>query len=177
MMVDIETLGTQPGSIILSIGAVFFTPHELGPEFYEIITKKSCEDVGCTIDQDALDWWKKRSAEARAIFSSEKAKPLGDVLDLFLSFIKSNSDPKKVRIWGDGSDFDNVLIISALRKCKKNPSWRYWNHRCYRTLKSLYPSIRPPWTVVKHNSLNDAKSQAEHTQKLLLALNGGRPCL
>ena len=76
-MIDLETLGTQPGSIILSIGAVLFdptkAPHEcLGEEFYYVIGKPTCLAAGLTFSQDTLDWWKKQSPEARKVLTQSE---------------------------------------------------------------------------------------------------------
>jgi hypothetical protein len=37
VMIDIETLGTRPGSVILSIGACRFGADGIGEEFYRAI--------------------------------------------------------------------------------------------------------------------------------------------
>lgn len=62
IMIDLETMGTRPGSAILSIGACSFDPNWLGGSdsdhepgearrtFYQNITLASCLDAGLTID-------------------------------------------------------------------------------------------------------------------------------
>lgn len=43
MMIDIETLGTRPGSVILSVGAVMFDRHGVGhgETFYMNVERES----------------------------------------------------------------------------------------------------------------------------------------
>ena len=163
IMVDIETLGTTPGSVVLSIGAIMFDPEAglLGPTFYEEINQQSCFDIGCTTDASTILWWNRQSADARAVLDSTVAKPIQDVLHLFSSFVESTHS-KSVRIWGNGSDFDNVLIISLYNKCNRIPNWKYYNHRCFRTLKNLFPGVPKGENTGKHNALNDAIAQADH---------------
>lgn len=68
IMVDIETLGTKPGCVILSIGAVQFNPFsdELGQEFYNNINADDAERKGFFKDARTVDWWSKQSPESRA---------------------------------------------------------------------------------------------------------------
>lgn len=69
---DIETLGTKSNAVILSIGV---TPWELSSENYDIdrwvneslfvkLSASSQREMGRTIDQSTLDWWKKQNASA-----------------------------------------------------------------------------------------------------------------
>ena len=67
-MIDIETLGTKPGCIIQSIGAVLFDPFgkpvEMYP-FYRNISKQSCLDIGLTEDPNTVKWWSEQSDIAK----------------------------------------------------------------------------------------------------------------
>ena len=42
VMLDLETFGTAPGSVIKAIGAVVFSPDGLGKQFYRIVDAQSC---------------------------------------------------------------------------------------------------------------------------------------
>ena len=62
--IDIETLGTAPGSVILTIGAVAFNRHGLIPErngilgtFYQRIDLDYSLRAGLTVDASTLRWW------------------------------------------------------------------------------------------------------------------------
>jgi 3' exoribonuclease, RNase T-like len=174
VMVDLETLGNKPGCKIMSIGAVVFGPSGLGAEFYMRIQRKS---QGLLIeDPDTMEWWSKQSPEARAeIFGDDEARdamPLGFVLFEFNEFLErvSNKDAKgnfDTHLWGNGADFDNAILQVALSAMDLEPSWKFWNNRCYRTLKGLYPGIKLNRAGTHHNALDDAKSQAEHAVRIL----------
>lgn len=174
IMVDIETLGTRPGSIILSIGAVAFTPGEgLGAAFHQIINTDSCRVAGLTEDPATVKWWDDQSPEAQRTRTEAGTAPnrLPDALAAFEEFCREHAEEGDLRLWGNGSDFDNVLIIAAYEACQSKPPWRFYNSRCYRTLKNLAPAIRLHRTGTHHNALDDARSQAEHACRLLTALN------
>jgi len=62
-------LGTTPGCVILSIGAVFFDidSGKLGKNFYSIISQDSCRLVGLKVEQETLKWWNSQSVEAKKL--------------------------------------------------------------------------------------------------------------
>lgn len=167
-MIDLETLGTQPGSVILSIGAVLFDPSKpadecLGNELYSVVSRESCEAAKLEISQDTLAWWEKQSAEARAVLTQAldgaTSTTIGEALTMLAKFI-----PEGARVWSNGANFDQPLLDVAYNRCGINLPWKYWNSRCYRTVLALYPgekAVRPA-TVLAHNALEDAKWQAKH---------------
>lgn len=167
-MIDLETLDTQPGAVILSIGAVMFDPTKppsecLGDEFYYVIGVPTCEALDMTISESTLDWWEKQSPEARKVLTQARdpsesvsiTKAL-DRLSLFL--------PPGTKIWSNGANFDQPLLDVAYHKIGKQIPWKYYNSRCHRTIVALHPNekaLRPP-TILAHNALEDAKWQAKH---------------
>jgi hypothetical protein len=161
VMLDLETMGTNPDCVVLTIGAVKFilNPDNNGgkiiEEFYYLINPQSCVDVGMEMSVDTIIWWMKQSDEARAEFQKPTLN-IQDVLTWFSDWL--SDDPKNIDMWGNGSDFDNVLLANAYRVCGKPLPWRYFNNRCYRTLKNIYPNvdITNVSTGVKHNALDDA---------------------
>lgn len=174
VMVDLETWSTSPNAVITSLGAVKFTlnPDNSGgkiiDEFYVRIDPQSCVNVGLEMSVDTILWWMKQSDEARAEFQ----KPVWNIRDSLIDFTEwLADDPKNIDVWGNGSDFDNVLLANAYKACGKVLPWRYFNNRCYRTLKNIYPNVLSKPTGVKHNALDDAKSQANHLIDILCHIN------
>ena len=174
LMLDLETLGTRPGCVILSIGAVFFDIEEgLGAEFHAVVSRVESEKAGLLVSQDTVDWWDKQSDEAKTTLheaSSEEAWAPKDVFAAFNGFLQTYGDPKKVLIWGNGADFDNVLLLAAYEKVGCAVGWGNYNNRCYRTLKNLRRGIKLERQGTYHNALDDAKTQATHTIQLLKAI-------
>lgn len=168
-MADIESCGTRPGSVILSIGAVGFdyAKSELGPEFYIVINRASSVAAGLTEDAETLDWWGRQSPEARQVFTEAETSPhtLKDALQQFTAYLRQFGP--QVRVWGCGSSFDGVLIAAAYNAVGQRQPWRYVNDRCYRTLKNLVPGVEMKRTGTHHHALADAKAQAVHAMLML----------
>lgn len=175
IMIDLETLGTQPGSVIISIGAVLFDQNQpietcLGDSFYSVVNQASSESYGMTKSQDTLDWWDRQSDEARKVLSESETggNTLHDTLCSLAAFI-----PVGAKVWSNGANFDQPLLDVAYDRCKISLPWKYYYSRCYRTITSLHPdekSLRPA-TVLAHNALEDAKWQARHMVNIAQLLN------
>jgi hypothetical protein len=116
VMLDLETLGTRPGCAILSIGAVAFDRHTgaLGPEFYMVVNRKSCEAKGLTQDQSTLDWWSRQSAEAKKVLAEAENAPngLGGALVQFTAYLQKFGK-RDLFVWGNGADFDQPIITAC----------------------------------------------------------------
>lgn len=167
VMVDLETLGVSYNAVILSIGAVEFDETGIGRKFYMNVNPQSCVDAGLEINPDTVMWWMKQSEKARSAFN-EKSNDLYDVLTVFSSWF-----PKEACLWGNGATFDNVILTNAYRKIDIKQPWSYSKDRCYRTLKSLFPDVKPDEDVgTAHNALDDAIYQAQHAAKILKVLKG-----
>lgn len=170
--IDLETLGTVPGSIILSIGAVLFDPATgaLGKEFYCVISKQSSEFFGMTHSVSTLEWWTKQSPEARKVLTEAEADDAAymDVaLERLTAFI-----PKGAKVWSNGANFDQPLLAVAYDRIGGTVPWEFWNGRCHRTLVALCPNEKAlrPATVCAHNALEDAKWQARHLCNVVKAM-------
>lgn len=166
IMVDLETMGTVPGSVILSIGAVFFDAEGLGEEFYLPISRAHSTEMGLKESADTQKWWAKQSAAARKVIDEAEhpeAPTLHEALDAFTKFVKQDTN---VKVWGNGADFDNPLLACAYDAIDLKQAWISWNGRCYRTLKNIAPGPKLVRVGTYHNALDDAKSQALHAIEL-----------
>jgi exodeoxyribonuclease VIII len=166
VMVDLETLGNGSNAVIIALGAVEFGDGELGRTFYTNVDPQSCVDAGLKMDVSTVMWWMQQTEQSRAIFKKLNS-PLRVALDDFATWY-----PSGAALWGNGATFDNVILANAYRALGGKQPWEFWNDRCYRTLKSLYPHVKLERTGVAHNALDDAKSQALHALKLLTASKG-----
>jgi len=156
IMLDLETLGNNANSVIIAVGAVKFDSTGLGEEFYEVVDAESCVQAGLTMDTSTVMWWMQQSDEARAAFK-RSGNPLVNVLAKFSAFCGEDD-----KVWGNGASFDNTILSNSYRRTLKEQPWKFWNDRCYRTMKSLYPQAVMARQGTYHNALYDAKSQAVH---------------
>lgn len=175
VMIDLETMGSRPGCPVVAIGGVFFNQqHGLGPEFYRKVDLESCVRVGLKLDTSTVLWWMGQSDQARKEITSEPRTPLsGALCELteWLALTTTSILDQPLRVWGNGANFDNPILVAAYEACQLNVPWKFWNDRCYRTIKSLRPDIKIPRTGTHHNALHDAKSQAQHLIDVATALN------
>ena len=166
-MIDLETLGHEPGCAIGAIGAVVFSENGLGDEFYRRVDMQSCVDCGLKLDVSTILWWMNQNEAARKEITRKADDDLPGALLAFLAW--KNNLPGPFEIWGCGSDFDNPILEAAFDVCKLPEPWRYNEGRCYRTLASLVPIL--PRTKLPlgatHNALDDAKHQATHAVEIL----------
>jgi len=159
-MLDLETMGTGLDAAIIAVGAVRFDT-DITARFYKIVSLKSSVDAGLRMDPETVLWWMRRSEEARAEFD-EDATTLFDALMAFAEWID-----KDAMVWGNGVDFDNVILANAYRTLKIPAPWNFRNNRCYRTVKALHPEIKLQRVGTYHRAIDDAESQARHLIRIL----------
>lgn len=169
VMLDLETMGTGPNAAIVSIGATEFdvATKKLGRMFYRCIDLRSAVDSGGVIDADTVIWWLKQDDEARkAIY--DNVTNLRAALHDFSFWLGPNKD--RIKMWGNGAAFDNVILAQAYQRAGIDVPWSHWNDRCYRTIKSMRPDKKITRAGTYHNALDDAVSQALHLMEILTDL-------
>ncbi|EJO6244809.1 TPA: 3'-5' exoribonuclease [Escherichia coli] len=170
LMIDLETMGKNPDAPIASIGAVFFDPQtgEQGPEFSKIIDMGTCGD---TVDISTIEWWLQRSGEARAAILADRI-PLDDALLQLREFIDENSGEFFVQVWGNGANFDNVILRRSYERQEIPCPWRYTNDRDVRTMVALGLVMDfdarnvTTFEGERHNALHDARYQAKYVSAI-----------
>jgi hypothetical protein len=163
VMIDLETLGKNSHSAIISIGAAEFNASGLGRTFYANIDPESCVRAGLKMDASTVMWWMQQSEQARAAFNADAKSSLLRALTDFCDWF-----PDKACVWGNGATFDNVILSNAYDLTSIAKPWKYNADRCYRTLKALYPGVTPDLRGgTYHNALDDAVHQAQHAAKIL----------
>lgn len=169
IMLDLETLGRKAGCPVLSIGAVVMSPRGIVDQFYVNLDPAAQVTAGLVIDRDTQEWWTKQSADARAALEVDRREPLM-ALRLFSSWVYSHAARGKVRMWGNGSDFDNTVLAAVYEACAETLPWKFYNNRCHRTLKNLFRDVpKPDFVGTRHNAVDDAKMQALHAIAILNA--------
>lgn len=153
VMVDIETLGLEPGSVILSIGAVRFDDYAVHETFHRNINLKSCQDAGLEIDADTLEWWLGQDENVQHILTG--GKDLLIALQDFQSFY-DNAD----EIWAFSPSFDCAHLAEAYARVGLEEPWSYRDERDCRTLVELPGAVDLEQEGNEHDALDDARYQA-----------------
>lgn len=175
IMIDLETIGTRPGSAILTIGAVRFDPAAtdfVDPQdsiplslptetaFYRRIDRDSCARLGLTEDADTLSWWSRQAPEARR--EAFDAAPRHDIAEVMAEFARwCGRDPFP---WSHGASFDVVLCEAVFERLGIRAPWKFWNVRDTRTLYA-FTGEKPIRDRNHHHALCDAAAQASAVQR------------
>lgn len=160
--IDIETLGTTPDCVILSIGAVFFNQSTIQGTLYLELDVQDQLDRGRIVSSDTLHWWVKQGARAQEVFHNTAKLPL--LLALRELKHAYAHYPDLQRVWAKGPSFDLAILDHAYLQVHLTPPWRYKDHRDIRTLQDIAECRKIPLQLPDaptHNALDDAKAQAE----------------
>ena len=170
VMIDIETLSTNPDASIATIGGIKFKrgtplPKNLDDvqeshKLYIKVDRCSCDDLLLHVDQATLKWWGTQSEEAKQeVFGIEGRVPIRDALITLAEFVRGTKT-----VWANSPNFDIVILENAYRRCKLTPPWKFWNLRCCRTAYdlggvSLKLMNNSKGTKTSHHALGDCADQ------------------
>lgn len=174
IMIDIETMGIETNSALISLGAVRFDPHatvgEVIDSFYVAIDLTSSVNAGLKISPSTVMWWMNKDRDAaREQLLSENHVDIESALIGFADWY----GPESLPTWGNGATFDNVIVANAMKLCGLPVPWKYYHERCFRTLKNLVPLVNavPQPAGVAHHALYDALYQTYQTQMIFKKLD------
>jgi len=168
IMVDLETLDTQPSAHILSIGAVVM--HDSDQTFYEVLGTK---EQHRSVSPDTINWWCEQNQAAQDEVLIEIDSNLKKMLERFTQFY---NDTGSQFIWSHGDDFDCVILTHAYKQLGMKPPWFFTATRDTRTLIETAKRIKgqtfePNRIGVYHNALHDAQFQTKWMDNIWTALN------
>lgn len=169
IMLDIETLGTRPGAVVLSVAMVRFSD-----EAHTSLRLDRAEQValGLVEDPQTVAWWAQQSPEAQAE-AFGPGVPLRAALEHIAAWIAWAAPGGDALIWCHGATFDCPLLGAVYERAGMAPPWHYAAVRDTRTLydlagvnvKSTEYSVPPP-----HVALNDALAQTRAANAALAVL-------
>ena len=165
VMIDMETLGDRNDAVVLSMGAVYFNPHngETGPEFYVNVDPRSCQKLGMSISIGSIDWWFKQDKEVYLLTRSDPPPvPIDMALLQFQEWLNVNH--RCPELWSNGDCFDNAILETACHLCNLPYPTVYRNRRDVRTLVALGKTAgvgkpKREQGAMTHHALEDAKYQ------------------
>lgn len=115
LMLDIETMGNESFSSIISIGALEFDIEtgKTGKEFTVNVDLQSCIDLGLILTASTVMWWLQQNEQARKDLVEKTALPIQKALLEFSEFCN-----KDYEIWGTLHDlivaFYKMLTIKQI---------------------------------------------------------------
>lgn len=179
LMIDLETLGTRPGAVVVEVGLVLFRAGCSCEESKLVrVDVQSCLDCGMKVDAATLWWWAEQCDEARrAVFSvvPGDGRPAPVSVKLAAHQIHDAiTGAGAAGVWANGASFDLPILAELFYRAHLDVPWDFRRERCYRTVNAMFPDF-PKLTFggVCHSSLDDAKYQAAR----LVQLNEKHPAI
>lgn len=158
VVIDLETVGVQPGCAVLSIGAyrVNLVKRDLTDSFYATIDLTDSMSKGLIMHKPTYDWWMSQGQEVKDEAFSGRDK-LIPTLTKFSEWVGTDA-----HVWGNGATFDLGILAAAYQKTNLPIPWKFYNERCLRTLKAQARdmNLREARIGNLHMALDDAKTQA-----------------
>lgn len=150
LMLDLETLGTEADSMVLSIGAVLFNK-DTGKFAKEHFHAGLLVDFqGGSIKTSTIEWWLGMEQAARDAIRAQlkQAREPYLVLNAFKDWIietlaaggpriGGEKQADYLEVWGNGASFDQPILRRLARDSNVELPWKFWNERCFRTLRSI----------------------------------------
>jgi len=174
--IDIETLGTERDSVILSLGAVKFDHEKIYEDdgLYLSLKWQPQMDNGGTVTEGTIRFWLSQHRAARdAVLNKSGAVHHDKALQQLSAWFKKNiRAPKNCCVWAKGPSFDLSLISDLYqRSTNSQPPWPFWAERCVRTAIMLNAAYKVPHPdgMVEHHAFWDAVYQASQVRRFLVA--------
>jgi hypothetical protein len=166
-MLDIETLGIEPGAAILSIGACTFDHEGVGETFEVSVDLESCQERGLSIDADTLQWWLTNEVDATGLLAG--GVPLPTALSELRDFLERAGYDE---LWANSPKFDMAHLEAAYDALEWPTPWAFYELRDARTVRVLPGAVELEQDGTEHDALDDAIHQAREVGATLRALEG-----
>jgi len=169
--IDIETLGTTPDTVVLTIGGIKFDPmadDELHSQFYYKLDADEQIEMGRTVDEKTLEWWETQPEEIKAEALDPNDRFLVEETLKALNKWLVGVD----KIWCQGPVFDIGILENLYKQIGLHHNWPFYIIRDSRTLFGLMDKDpRKEMNFAAHNALADAIVQSLCIQKVYKKLN------
>lgn len=169
LMLDIETLGTRPGAVVMSAALVRFSDLASCSVNLSIPDQQA---LGLEIDPATHQWWGTQPREAWDA-ATLNPTPLSAALDYLSRWIAWANQPAydEIYIWCHGASFDAPLIGEVYRRAGLPAPWPFYMIRDTRTLYQL-ADVDPKLfaTGKAHVALDDAIAQTKAATEALRIL-------
>lgn len=157
VMLDIESLGTRPGCVVLSAAFVRFEDMALTS------LNLSMEDqyeLGLETGPSTLDWWRTQSQDTWRAATCDPF-PLVSALNHFSTWLGWARAGREMWIWCHGAGFDAPLLQEVYQRAGIACPWSFRDVRDTRTLYDLAGVDSREYRVEPaHIAANDALGQA-----------------
>jgi hypothetical protein len=173
IMVDIETLSTEPNAAVVQIGACVFRASD--GSILETIQIDVEPDPNAHVDFKVIEWWMNQSTAAKdSVFQSNDRVSEACAANRFKEWYqemdkKQSQENEDLLLWAKPPSFDMVILEQMMRRGVCHLPWSYRSTRDLRTLIALvgHPPNGYTKPEIAHNALSDAIAQAKDASALL----------
>lgn len=168
LMLDIETLGTRVGAVVLSVAFVRFSDEA---QLTLNLSVPDQEALGLEKDPSTLEWWALQDTQAWLKATSNPFQ-LAVALPYISTWLQWAAGGQDFLIWCHGASFDCSLLEEVYRRAGVPCPWKFRQVRDTRTLYDL-AGINPKDYAVPppHVALNDALGQTRAANAALAVLS------
>lgn len=170
IMLDIETLSTRPGAVILAAAFVRFSDEASMTLNLSIPDQQA---LGLEIDEQTYNWWCDQEAKHPGAWAAATSnpQPLAVALPYIAQWLAWATPEGNPLIWCHGATFDAPLLGEVFRRAGVPCPWLFWNIRDTRTLYDLAGINNKDFAVPPpHIALNDAVGQVRAANAALSVL-------
>jgi hypothetical protein len=175
ILFDVETLGKESNSVILSMAAIYFkpedkpTPQELRDSafFVKFDAKDQIKRLNRKVGRTTMEWWAKQCENVRkkSFNPSPEDVRFEDGYEAMRAWAKSKNDPK-CWVWARGN-LDQLVLDSMEEQLGLDAIWKFERWRDVRTAIDFlyetnrgycdvdYPGFDPSLHITKHNPIDD----------------------
>mgnify|MGYP002759344237 CR=1 FL=1 len=202
IMIDKESLSTQPNAAFISLSAVVMDFDAKSPQEsllnrfnmyvdFDSVFKYADSGAG-HIDPQTILWWFSQSDAARMdqVHGQEEALPLRDVLVAFNNWVKDMANlygvhRDRVEIWSCGPMQDQNWLEHEWRDTfpdsmfSTKPEWPWWGVRCGRSFLSTFYKVKEGVANegTLHVGIDDCCNQARKLFAIIRAIDLADPDL
>lgn len=167
VMIDIETLGTRPDAVVLSVAAVAFDEDGRSAAFGALHLALSVEEqlvMGRSVDAETRRWWAEpeRAPQFDAICGMPKTQGSDAMMQLDAFLAETAGE----YVWSKGNNFDPVILADLCRQLGRPEITPFWRWRDVRTALTVTGVEMPP-VEGAHDALADAIAQADAVARCL----------
>lgn len=167
-MFDVETLGVDSNSVVLSAGLIHFE----GGESYQDLLDKACFvkfkakeqiDMKRQVDLGTLEWWKNQHEYVRgcAMDPSSEDVTISEAFTIMHNYMNKFPDAQKQTMWARGS-LDQMVIDNLARKVDSQPLTGYNMWRDVRTAIDIMYGTSNGYVEVEHPNFQRAAVIKHH---------------
>lgn len=191
LMLDLETLGTKPDCVVLSVAIRSFSlAQECVPvedvHFCKHIDALSSLFCGREIDQKTLEWWRaddRKDARQDIVDGQLHAEHFTEVMITVYGMLRRLTERYDLRIWGRGvNTFDASILDSCMRLAceragvKYDCPWKFWQLVDLRSVDFFARECGVPKSdeLTPHDAMSDVEKQIRDICRMYKHLRQGR---